>query len=266
VEYPALRDLAVAAARAAGDAALPHFRDRGLAVETKGDDSPVTVADRAAEAAARSAVREIRPDDGWLGEETGAEAGTSGLTWIVDPIDGTRNFVRGIPLWTSLVACEDAGRGVLAAAVAAPALGECYEAFLGGGARCDGHELRVSAVDSLDAALWCFESPYWFRAHGLAPLFEDLCAATGLQRGIGDAYSHMLVASGRAEVAIEPSLHVWDLAAPSLIVREAGGAFTDLDGAATIRAGNAVVTNGRLHEEILKRIAAGRVPSDGAAS
>ena len=253
--------VALAAARAGGRAALPYFRRADLQVEWKSDESPVTVADRAAEAAIHDVVRAAFPADGWLGEETGTEAGSSGRRWIVDPIDGTRNFVRGVPLWAVLVACEEdtpQGPRVIASAVGIPGLDEWYDAVLGGGARCNGTAIRVSAAAGLDQALWCFETPSWFRKTGLGGVFEALVDATALQRGLPDAYGHMLVASGRAEVVVEPHLSVWDVAATSLVVSEAGGRFSDLDGTPSLRAGNAVVTNGLLHEAVLDLIAAKR--------
>jgi len=254
IEPTTLRDLATAAAEAGGRAALPHFRTTGLAVERKDDDSPVTVADREAEAAIRQLVLGTRPEDGWLGEETGVGEGSSGFTWIVDPIDGTRNFVRGIPLWATLVACEHRGE-VVAAAVHLPALGERYDAVRGGGARCDGEPIAVSPVSELAQALWCYETPGGFHERGLGGVFETLCRQTGLQRGLGDAYGHMLVASGRAELVIEPALSVWDVAATSLVVREAGGRFSDLDGDPGIRSGHAVISNGPLHQPALALLA-----------
>ena len=255
------RAVALAAARAGGQAALPFFRRPDLQVEWKSDASPVTVADRAAEDAIKAVVRSAFPDDAWLGEETGEEGGGSGRRWIVDPIDGTRNFVRGVPLWATLVACEEdspAGPRVVAAAVGIPGLDEWYDAVLGGGARCNGTPIRVSGVKSLDQALFCYETPAWFRNHGLGAVWEDLVAGSALQRGLCDAYGHMLVASGRAEVVVEPHLSVWDVAATSLVVHEAGGRFSDLDGTPSIRSENAVVTNGILHDEVLRRIRAGR--------
>jgi histidinol phosphatase-like enzyme (inositol monophosphatase family) len=254
-----LRDSALAAARVGGRAALAHFRDPALATEWKRDASPVTVADRACEQAIRAHLLAAWPDDAWLGEETGAdEGGGSGRRWIVDPIDGTRNFVRGVPLWATLVACEeemlDGSRRVVAAAAGFPALNEWYDAALGHGARCEGRPIAVSTIARLDQSLWCYETPAWFRNHGLSDTFEALCSSTALQRGLCDAYGHILVATGRAEVVVEPHLSTWDVAATSLIVREAGGAFSDLDGHDNIRAGNAVVTNGHLHDTLLELI------------
>ncbi len=255
------RAVAMAAARAGGRAALPYFRRADLRVEWKSDESPVTVADREAEAAIRAVIAEAFPADGWLGEETGTGEGSSGRRWIVDPIDGTRNFVRGIPLWAVLVACEEDGPDgsrIVAAAVGIPGLDEWYDAVVGGGARCNGAAIRVSSVARLDQALWCFETPTWFRKTGLGGVFEALVDATALQRGLADAYGHMLVASGRAEVVVEPHLAVWDVAATSLVVSEAGGRFSDLAGTPSLHAGHAVVTNGALHPAVLDLIAGRR--------
>jgi histidinol-phosphatase len=251
-----LRAVAMAAAEAGGRAALSHFRRADLAVEWKADESPVTRADRDSEAACKATVLGAFPEDAWLGEESGADdgAGTSGRRWIVDPIDGTRNFVRGIPLWSTLVACEveePEGWRVVAAAVKLPALGELYDAVRDGGARCNGAAIHVSQADKLVDSLFCYETPAWFKRFGLERTFEELCSRSGLQRGGGDAFYHMLVASGRAEVVVEPSLSVWDVAATSLIVEEAGGRFSNLDGVHDIRSNNAVITNGRLHDQVL---------------
>jgi histidinol-phosphatase len=246
-----LRDLAVSAAQAGGRAALAHFRRPDLQVETKHDDSPVTIADREAEAAIAATIRQARPDDAWLGEESGIASGTSPYRWIVDPIDGTRNFVRGIPLWAVLVACEHVEHGVVAAAVGIPGLDEWYEAVRGGGARLGDQPIHVSRIASLADSLFCFESPAWFSRNRMDGCFAELCAATALQRGICDAYGHMLVATGRAEVVVEPQLKVWDVAATSLVVSEAGGRFSDLAGTPSIRSDNAVVSNGRVHAQTL---------------
>ena len=252
--HPQLRDVAMAAAEAGGRAALRYFRRPDLRVEWKADESPVTIADREAEVACKQVIMAAFPQDAWLGEETGERGGGSGRRWIVDPIDGTRNFVRGVPLWATLVACEEGDR-VVAAAVAIPALNEFYDAVLGGGARCNGSIIHVSPIDRLDEALFCYESPAWFHKNGMTKVFDELNRCTALQRGLCDAYGHMLVASGRAEVVVEPQLSVWDVAATSLVVTEAGGRFSDLTGSSSIRSGNAVLTNGILHREVLAVLA-----------
>lgn len=260
-EFVDLRDLAVQAAHCGGQAALPYFRQPALAVEWKSDDSPVTVADRSAEEAIRRFIAQARPDDGWLGEETGTSDGTSGYTWIVDPIDGTRNFVRGVPLWSTLVACARTNESssepeVVASCVLFPALDEAYDAALGHGARCNNQSIQVSRIDSLSESMWCFETPTWFRTQGLEQVFSELETACALSRGLSDAYGHILVASGRAELMVEPQLALWDVAATSLVVREAGGQFSDLDGHEPgICSGHAVVSNGLVHNDALAIIA-----------
>ncbi len=247
--------VAQAAAVAGGRAALVHFRSSDLAVDQKSNNTPVTRADRESEAAARAVIAAAFPQDGWIGEESEDHiAGTSGRRWIVDPVDGTRNFVRGIPLWSTLVACEQdtpQGPRVVASAVNLPALGELYDAVRGGGARCNGEAIRVSTIGALDQSLFCYETPMWFERFGLAKVFKRMCELTELQRGGGDAFYHMLVASGRAEVVVEPSLAIWDIAATSLIVDEAGGRWSTLDGRSDIRAGEAIITNGHLHDAVL---------------
>ncbi len=135
-----------------------------------------------------------------------------------------------------------------------PALAEAYDAVLGGGARCNGAAIQVSAIAQLDQALFCYESPSWFHKNGMTAVFDELNRSTGLQRGLCDAYGHMLVASGRAEVVVEPQLSVWDVAATSLVVSEAGGRFSDLRGTPSIRSGNALLTNGLLHDVVLARL------------
>ncbi len=256
--FVVIRDQALAAARLGGTAAMQWFRSPSLKVELKDDQSPVTVADKAAEAAIRTSILGQRPNDSWIGEETGSHEGSSDYRWICDPIDGTRNFIYGIPLWSTLVACEHKEHGVIAAAVYIPALDEMYEAYLGGGARCDGQDIHVSDVKTLDKSLFCFETMEWFENFGLVDVYMTMNHCTALQRGLTDAYAHMLIASGRAECMIEPSLSVWDVAASSLIVTEAGGRFSDLDGTASIRSHNAVVSNGYVHDACLACIAENR--------
>lgn len=246
--------VAEAAARAGGRAALRYFRDPALRVDHKADASPVTRADREAEAAIRTLIAEAFPADAWLGEESGADAGSGERRWIVDPIDGTRNFIQGIPLWATLVACECAGR-IVASAVWIPALDECYEARLGGGARCNGEPITVSDRATLGDSLWCFEARGFFDAAGLGALFDECQRTSRLQRGLSDAYAHMLIASGRADCMIEPRLSLWDMAAPSLIVSEAGGRFSDLAGQPGPYGAGAVISNGLLQDDLLARIA-----------
>lgn len=252
----ALRDLAVAGARAGGAAALAHFRAPDLAVEIKPDESPVTKADREAEAAVRAVILGARPQDGWLGEETGTATGESGLVWIVDPVDGTKNFVRGKPGWTTLVACEDQTTGeVIAAAVYQPAVDRMAEAARGFGARLEGEVLRVSERRELATSRWVFYSDEWFHRHGLGDLFTHLSAGKLLDSEGCDADGHVRIAEGLCDAVVEPRVAVWDVAATSLLVSEAGGRLTDMRGDATLRAGNAVITNGWVHDQVLELVA-----------
>jgi histidinol-phosphatase len=235
-------------ADAADARSLPRFGVPDLVVETKADLTPVTEADRAVEHEVRRLVAERRPGEGVLGEELGAAEGDGDARWIVDPIDGTRNFSRGIPVWATLIAFERGGR-VDAAVVSAPALGRRWWAERGGGAwRDDGLRLRVSAVDRIEDACVsvALEQP----------------AAAGLRRawhlrGFGDFWAHVLVAEGAVDVAVDAlGVTVWDLAAPMLVVEEAGGRFTDVEGHARADGGSAVATNGLLHDAALAALAA----------
>lgn len=249
--YNELRDFARDAVGAGGEEALTYFRRHDLEVESKQDESPVTRADRSAEACIKAMVRARYPDDAWIGEESGEDGGGSGRCWICDPIDGTKNFINGIPLWATLLACEEDGQ-VIAAAVAIPGIGEVYDAALGQGAARNGHSIQVRQRSAIEDCLFCFESREWFAKCGLMDVYNYMQQNTRLQRGLGDAYAHMLIASGCADIMIEPSLSVWDIAAPSLIVTEAGGRCTDLDGEASIRSNNALSSNGAVHAELLR--------------
>ena len=255
--FQTLCDLARAGARAGGAAAARYFGSPDLEIERKSDESPVTRADREAEQAIRALILEARPDDGWLGEETGEQAGRSGLVWIVDPVDGTKNFVRGHPTWTTLVACEAEGepRRVVAAAVFQPMSGRLFDAFLGGGARADGVPIHVRPEARLAASRWPWYSEEWFERFGWGKLHAHLAAQGLLDGDHYDADGHVRVAEGLADVVVEPKLAVWDIAATSPIVTEAGGRFTDARGRADIRSGNAVLSNGLLHDEVLELVA-----------
>ena len=253
VSYIELRDLARTAAICGGQEALSYFRRDDVAVEIKDDESPVTIADRNAEQAIRKLILDRYPNDGWLGEETGTAEGSSGRTWICDPIDGTKNFINGIPLWTTLVACEIDNQ-IVASAVSVPGIGDVYDAALGHGARRNEEAIQVRQRAGLDECLLCFESRDWFAKNGLADVFDYMRDNTYLQRGLCDAYAHMLIASGCADIMVEPSLSIWDIAAPSLIVTEAGGRFSDLSGEPSIRSNNAVCTNGAVHDVVLELI------------
>jgi histidinol-phosphatase len=266
---------AVAAARAAGEVSRRHF-GTGIQVEWKGEGktrSAVTAADREAETAAREAIRSRFPEHGFLGEEFG-ETGSRSTRWILDPIDGTDNFIRTIPLFGALVALEEDGQ-ITAAAAYNPILDEMVSAVRGGGAYRNGVAIRVSKRKALAESLIVHSSVGEFvrRGIGLRPGgsgtpgaygIERLVAAAGRDRGFGDYYGYVLVATGRADVMLEAKAAPWDLAAPKLIVEEAGGRFSSLTGEDSIYTGAAMATNGFLHAEVLAILSVNPGPSAGA--
>jgi histidinol-phosphatase len=249
--------LALELADLADSLTLSRYRSDDLMVETKPDLTPVTEADRGVEQAIRAQLAAVRPDDAVLGEEFGAEAARAGARrWIIDPIDGTKNYVRGIPVWATLLALE-VEEELVAGVASAPALGRRWWASRGNGAfAADGRgqpprPMRVSRVRSLDDAQLSFSGLRgWEQSVGVEALLR-LGRACWRTRGFGDFWSYMLVAEGAAEIACEPEVSLWDLAAPKLIVEEAGGQFTDLGGVARADGGDALATNGLLHEAAL---------------
>lgn len=233
-----------------------RFFPGDLDVRTKPDLTPVTEADLAIEAMVREAVAERFPGDAVLGEEGGL-GGDGARTWIVDPIDGTKNFARGIQVWATLLALEADGECALGVA-SAPALGERYAAVRGGGARLNGEEIRVSDVSEIAAAQVLHGGIKHWLARPDEAEFLSLARDARRTRGFGDFWGHALVARGAAEVMAEPNLHVWDYAAMAVIVEEAGGRVTALDGGPLRDGGSVLSTNGRLHEEVVARFASGR--------
>jgi histidinol-phosphatase len=233
---------------------LPRFRDRSLQVDHKHDRTEVTEADRSAEAAIRRRLAEARPDHAVLGEEEGLIGDeTSPWRWIVDPVDGTSNFVRGVPVWATLIALEHEGTIVVGVA-SAPALGRRWWAARGLGAYADGVPIRVSDVTALDRAHLAYSDVGSFYEHGSPALGDGLVALTRAvwrARGLGDFWIHVLVAEGAFDAAVEPIVSVWDLAALQVIVEEAGGRFTDLAGRPRADGGSACSSNGRLHDGVL---------------
>jgi histidinol-phosphatase len=239
-------EAAVEAAQRAGSLALRYF-DTDLAVEWKMDQSPVTRADREAEQLLRQTLLESFPDDGIFGEEFGDQPGSSGYRWYLDPIDGTRCFVRGIPLWGTLVGLEYKGEQIAGVAVA-PALGLTYRALRGDGAYRGERRIRVSDASDLSQALVFYTGITWFLETKQEKVFTDLCRRSDRQRGFGDFYGYALVAQGAGELMVDQDVHPWDVAAVKPIVEEAGGRFSDWDGNPTIHRPDAVASNGRLHD------------------
>lgn len=244
-----LLDFAVGAARQAGEITLEYFQT-ALSPERKPDRTFVTVADRKAEERLRALIREAYPDHGIVGEEFGEEQGRSGWTWIIDPLDGTASFLHGVPLFGVLLGLEVDGEVVLGVANF-PSLGELVCAGKGVGCFWNGRRAAVSTVDDLQEALLLYTDGANFEPHGREAAFCHLLAAARMHRSWGDCYGHILVATGRAEVMLDPVMSVWDCAALLPIVSEAGGTFTDWEGQPTIRGGNAISTNGRLFEQVM---------------
>ncbi len=241
--------LALELADLADAVTLPLFRSAQLRVDHKADRTVVTQADRGAESVIRAYLGQVRPDDAVLGEEDGL-SGEGDDVWIVDPIDGTSNYVRGVPIWATLIALRHAGEVVVGVA-SAPALGRRWWAAAGLGAFADGQPIHVSAVASLaEAHLAHAGVGTWFD-HELGDEFVALSRSVARGRGLGDFWMHCLVAEGCYDLAAEPSVSVWDLAALQVIVEQAGGRFTDLAGVATPDGGSAVSTNGLLHDAVL---------------
>ena len=231
---------------------LPRFRGGDLHVETKRDLTPVTEADRAVEEALRRRIARDRPGDAVLGEEFGLDpAGSAPATrWIIDPIDGTKNYVRGIPVWGTLIALERDGE-ITVGAVSAPAFGHRWWATAGGGAFADGRPIGVSKVATVEDAQVCYGGLGAWRRAGMLDGLLALTRRSWRSRGYGDFWMHMLVAEGAADVATELEVSVWDMAPVKVIVEEAGGRFTDIAGRVTPSGGSALSTNGLLHEEAL---------------
>jgi histidinol-phosphatase len=255
-----LRRAAVTLAREAGELTLGYFGSR-LSPDRKDDGTPVTVADREAEALLRKRIRERFPGHGILGEEEGEEPGDLPVRWILDPIDGTRSFMRGVPLYTVLIGIEieeEPSVGV----IHCPALGETVSAATGSGchwrrsgpAVLDGPG-RVSDVESLNDAVALLTDPEAVLASPVGAGWRRLAGKARFTRGWGDAYGHLLVATGRAEIMVDPELAPWDAAPLLPIVREAGGRFSDLEGRETIHGGSGISTNGRFHGEVLEILA-----------
>jgi len=250
--------LALELADTADRISLSRFRAGDLEVETKPDLTPVTEADRAVEEALRIRLGKERPDDAVVGEEFGGQREAEGAArrWIIDPIDGTKNYLRGIPIFAGLVALQEDGR-ITVGVASAPALGRRWWATRGGGSFADGRSIRVSRVNRIQDAQVCFSGLGGWRRAGLRDRMIELADRSWRSRGFGDFWMHMLVAEGSADVAAEVEVSLWDLAAVQVIVEEAGGRFTDLSGIARPDGGSALSTNGVLHDEALRILARG---------
>ena len=247
-----LLDFAVDAAWQAGRITLEYFQT-GTAVERKADASPVTLADRRAEEKLRECIQGAFPDHGILGEEFGEVLGRTPYRWVLDPLDGTRSFIQGVPLYGVMMGLEYHGRMVLGV-VHFPALGETVYAARGEGCYWNGRRAHVSTVAQLGDAVVLATSVRSLYDKGRGAVFEALQGQTRLQRTWGDCYGHILVATGRAEVMLDPILNIWDCAALQTILEEAGGTFTDWQGTATHTGGNGLSTNGHLFHPVMEII------------
>ncbi len=252
-------DLAVALELAALADAITtdRFRAADLMVDSKPDLTPVSDADRAVERVIRDRLSSVRPADAFLGEEFG-RTGDSARQWVVDPIDGTKNFVRNVPVWATLIALLVDGEPTVGV-VSAPAIGQRWWAARGSGAfgqSLDGpvRQLRVSGVSALADASLSFASLSGWSELGRLDAFVELTQQVWRCRGYGDFWSYMLVAEGAVDIAAEPELSLWDMAALAPIVTEAGGRFSGLNGIDGVSHGNAAASNGRLHDALLAAI------------
>lgn len=255
--------LAHVLADAADAATMERFKALDLKVETKPDLTPVSEADKAAEELIRTSLKRTRPRDAVLGEEFGTE-GHGSRRWIIDPIDGTKNYVRGVPVWATLIALTELGEGgdhPVVGLVSAPALNRRWWAAKGGGAYTgrslsQATRLQVSRVETVRDASFAYSSLHGWEERGMLPGFLELTRDCWRTRGFGDFWPYMMVAEGSVDACAEPELSLWDMAAPTIIVQEAGGVFTGLDGRTGPHSGSALASNGRLHEEVLTYLTA----------
>ena len=259
-------EVALAACDAADGISMASFR-KPIAVTAKPDASFVTAADTAVERAVRERIAARFPDHGLVGEEYGEQPSGSGRRWFIDPIDGTHNYMRGVPLFATLLGLEIDGQLVVGA-VSAPALHRRWFSWQGGGAwavdvvpggwdRDSAVPIAVSGVDDLASASLVYSSLPSVVASGLAPGFVDLLGSVWRDRGLGDFYGYLLVAEGAAEAMVEAELKAWDLAGPRAVLEHAGGRLTDLTGGTDMPSRGVLATNGRLHDRILARLAGG---------
>lgn len=242
--------LALALADAADAITLQHFQSATLSVRTKIDMTPVSEADEAVERLLRERLASERPDDGILGEEFGT-SGSASRRWILDPIDGTKNYVRGIPVYATQIALVENDRPV-AGVVSAPAMGRRWWAARGEGAFCNGRSIHASRIGAFADAHLGYDSVTDHDKHGSSEALLALIRKCGRARGFGDFWTHMMVAEGAIEIAVEPFVAAWDMAPIQVIVEEAGGRFTDLRGNATFEGGSGLSTNGLLHDAVLE--------------
>lgn len=248
-----------------GKQTLNHFQNASLKVEKKSDRSPVTIADRECEKLIRSELQTAFPEDGVVGEEFGETEGVSGFRWILDPIDGTKSFISGVPLYGTMVAVEKDGEAIVGV-VYVPGLDEGVFAAKGKGCwhqvgEGEPTKASVSGCSKLDSSCLVTSEVETFAEREAAGAYAELANRVYISRTWGDCYGYLLVATGRVEVMVDPILNIWDAAAVQPIVTEAGGRFTDWQGRERIDSGDAVGSNGRIHDEVLSIIRQQLAPS-----
>jgi histidinol-phosphatase len=257
--------VAVELAIAAGQVTLEHFYNRNFEVEKKADRSPVTIADKAAETLIRNRVHELFPNDAVLGEEFGAEPGTSEFQWIIDPIDGTKSFISGVPLYSTLVAVTKHDEPYIGV-ILMPALGQMAFAMTGDGAWKNAHgdyhkfvPARVSSVQTIAEAVFVTTQFDSFERREAVEQALALERSAYISRTWGDGYGYYMVATGQADFMVDPIVNAWDVAAVMPVVLEAGGAFTDWHGRNKINSGHAIGSNGHLHSAVLSAFAGAKL-------
>ena len=245
-----LIEFAIDAVWQAGKSTLAHFQTN-VAVERKSDNTPLTIADQQAEQLLRRLINERFPDHAIVGEEYGRSETRSPYTWVIDPIDGTKSFICGVPLYANLLALMDGDRALLGI-INLPALDDMIVAVRGEGCYWNGRRVHVSQTDDLADAVVLTSGLHYFGEK--QPAWDRILRASYYQRTWGDAYGYALVATGRADVMIDPALALWDAGPLQVIIEEAGGKFTDWQGTPTIHHEEGIATNGRLHDLILAQI------------
>jgi len=245
-----IHDAAIAVARKGGDHTRKYF-GKPIRIERKSDDSPVTKADREAEEVMREEISRLFPDHGILGEEYGSENEESPVQWILDPIDGTKSFIHGVPLYTTLVGVLVEDEPVVGV-IYVPALGEICEAAKGRGARLNGEVCKVRTCENISEATFLSTDATTSAEVGFGEEFRELLEKTRINRTWGDAYGHMLVATGRADLMFDPILNIWDAAPLLPILKEAGGVYCDVTGKQTIQTGNGISCSKNLLPEVLE--------------
>lgn len=248
-ELQTLLDMAVESAQLAGSLTLGYFHS-GVTHELKADRSPVTAADRGAEMLIRERIEKYYPTHGIVGEEFGVRRGTSDVRWILDPIDGTFSFIHGVPLYSTLIGIEIAGR-VDVGVIHLPALSETVYAARGLGARWNGRPARVSTTEALSEATLLTGGGTVFDKTDRSAHFDRMRRACRVHRSWCDGYGYALVATGRADVSVDPKMELWDIAALIPVIEEAGGRVTSWAGGDALAAGDIAATNGRLHQDVL---------------